>query len=453
MKSLDYEHGNITKTIIQSALPMLVAQVLNLLYNIVDRIYIGRIPEIGTVALGAVGLCFPVIIIITAFTNLYGSGGSPLFAIERGKKHDEKAKNIMNTAYWLLTVTSVVLMILIEIFARPILILFGATEQTLPYCLPYIHIYLLGTFFTMIATGMNPYINAQGFPSIGMVSVIIGAVANIILDPIFIFLFDMGVQGAAIATIISQAMSAFFVVHFLRSKKSMYKLEFCLHKEYVSSIVSLGLSNFIMQVTNGLVQIVCNNVLVAYGGYIYVSIFTIVSSVRQMLETPILAIMEGGSPFVSFNYGAKHPKRIIKGSIIMFISVFIYAGLIWACIEKWPQFFICIFSSDPSILTSAKQALHLYFYAFIFMDFQYCGQTIFKCLNKRKYAIFFSLLRKVFIVVPLTLWLPKVLSTPTHGVFVAEPISNVVGGLACFITMLITILPELKKMENERKWV
>ncbi len=445
MKQIDFSQGSITKNIFQTAIPMLVAQVLNLLYNIVDRIYIGRIPTVGSLALGAVGLCFPVITILSAFANLYASGGGPIFAIERGRKELTHASRIMNTCFYLLIVTAIALTVLGQVFARPMLILFGASKNTLPYCLPYLRIYLLGTIFSMMTIGMNPFINAQGYPRAGMITVLIGALANLILDPLFIFAFGMGVNGAALATIISQFLSALFVFFFLRKKSIEIRLELCTIKDLyrVKDILSLGLSGFIMQLTNGLVQVSCNSVLSQYGGDLYISIMTIVSSVRQMLEIPIWALTDGASSIISYNYGAAQNKRVKKAFQVMFIMTLVYAGLVCLAIESVPAFFISIFSNDAQILSKGISALHLYFFAFIFMVFQYCGQTMFKALNKRGYAIFFSLLRKAIIVIPLTYLLPSLFHFGSNGVFMAEPISNIVGGTLCILTMFMTVWKEL----------
>lgn len=432
---------------------MLVAQILSLLYNIVDRIYIARIPDIGTTALGAVGLCFPIIVIITAFSNLFGSGGAPLFSIERGKGDHENACQIMHTSFSMLTLCSILLMLTGLIFAKPILTLFGAGRENFDYACPYLMIYLLGTFPSMVATGMNPFINAQGYATTGMISVVIGAVANLILDPIFIFAFGMGIRGAAIATVISQILSAAFVLHFLLCKAE-YKVRL-LHREeirasskYAKNIISLGTAGFIMQLTNSLVTICCNNVLSVAGGDIYISVMTIVSSVRQLVETPLHAINEGASPILSYNYGACRPKHVRKAGAILSVMVLVYTAVTWSMIILIPEFLIRIFSSDTVLLKDAVIALKQYFAAFIFMDLQYIGQTVFKSLNKKKFAIFFSLLRKVFIVVPLTYLMPYALHMGTKGVFLAEPVSNVIGGSICFVTMLCTVLPELKKMEK-----
>lgn len=452
MKQIDFGSGSIAKNILKTALPMLVAQVLSLLYSIVDRIYIGRIPQTGTIALGAVGLCFPVIIIIAGFTNMFGLGGSPLFSMERGRSNHEKAGQIINTSFRLLILTAVIITIAGEALAPLLLRLFGATETEMAFSLPYIRIYLVGTLFIMVSTGMNPFINAQGYPVLGMVTVAIGAVANLILDPLFIFTMGLGVSGAAIATVISQGLSAVYVMRVLHGKRNKYPVRFMdggrITLPHAGEIVGLGMAPFIMQCTNSLVQIACNSVLMHFGGGIYVSVMTIVSSVRQILDTPVMAVTEGASPLISFNYGAKIPGNVRKAILIMTSIAVSYTLVIWILIEMVPEFFISIFTSDSAILADAVPALHIYFFAFIFQSFQYSGQTVFKALGKRKQTIFFSLFRKVVMVVPLTYIFPYLFHMGTSGVFLAEPVSNFIGGSACFITMLLTIMPELKKMEK-----
>ena len=455
MKRIDFENGTVTRNIFSAAIPMLVAQILSLLYNIVDRIYIARIPEVGTTALGAVGLCFPLIMIITAFANLFGSGGAPIFSINRGKGDSKTADDIMNTSFTMLCVSALILMAVGMLFARPLLVLFGASSDALSYAYPYLMIYLLGSLPSMIASGMNPFINAQGYAMVGMLSVAIGAVSNIILDPIFIFVFGLGITGAATATIISQVLSALFVFYFLHQKADL-KVRL-LHLDEIPScighagnIIGLGTVSFMMQLTSSLVNICCNSVLSATGGDVYISVMTIVSSVRQIVETPIGAMNDGTSPIISYNYGARRPKRVKKAIFVLACLVLVYTGITWSIILLAPELLIGIFSSDKILIKDAIPALKLYFMAFIFMDLQYIGQTVFKSLNKKKHAIFFSLLRKVFIVVPLTYFMPYVLHMGTDGVFMAEPVSNLIGGSLCFITMLITVMPELKRMENSK---
>ena len=326
MKQIDFEHGKITDNILRASIPMLVAEVLSLLYNIVDRIYIARIPDVGTTALGAVGLCFPIITIILAFSNLFGSGGAPLFSIERGRKDTKEASMIMNTSFFLICVCALLLMAVGMIFAKPILLLFGSSENGLIYAYPYLMIYLIGTFPSMVSTGMNPFINAQGYATTGMFSVAIGAIANLILDPVFIFVFGLGIRGAAIATVLSQILSAAFVLYFLR-KKTELKVRLLSEEEIrdcgrrAKNIISLGTAGFIMQLTNSLVTICCNNVLSVTGGDLYISVMTIVSSIRQIIDTPIHAITEGSSPVISYNYGARRPKRVFQSWLTMSVML------------------------------------------------------------------------------------------------------------------------------------
>lgn len=453
MKRIDFENGTITQNILGAALPMLVAQILNLLYNVVDRIYIARIPQVGTAALGAVGLCFPLIVIISAFANLFGSGGAPLFSIHRGQKQPQQALSIMDTSFTMLCGSGIVLMAIGLAFARPLLTVFGASADAMAYALPYLQLYLIGTLPSMLAVGMNPFINAQGYSTVGMLSVAIGAVANLLLDPLFIFALGLGVRGAAIATVLSQCLSAGFVLFFLMGKaelkvRLLHRDEIAPCLTYAKSIVSLGTAGFIMQLTNSLVTICCNNVLSATGGDIYISVMTIISSVRQLVETPIYAITEGSSPIISYNYGARRAARVRKAGIVMGAMVLAYTAVMWSMIILLPGTLIRVFSSDAELVADCIPTLKLYFAAFIFMDLQYIGQTVFKSLNKKRQAIFFSLLRKVFIVVPLTYLLPFAFGMGTNGVFMAEPVSNVIGGSLCFLVMLATVLPELKRMES-----
>ena len=471
MRKVDFSNGRITQDIIMTSLPMLVAQVLSLLYSIVDRIYIGRIPGTGTAALGAVGLCFPIIMIVAAFTNMYGMGGAPLFAMELGRGEKKTAGQIMNTAFRLLVMTSVVITAAGLLFSVPLLRLFGATDQVLPASLSYLRIYILGTFPLMISTGMNTYINAQGYATTGMLTVAIGAVANMLLDPLFIFVLKLGVPGAAIATVLSQTLSLLFVLRFLFSDKNEHPVSFPARQllipeksfadgipsgansvsagqrrtrirtflPYAGDIISLGTAPFIMQITNSLVQISCNQVLMHTGGALYVSVMTIISSIRSILDVPALAVTEGAFPVISFNYGAGKRAHVFKAIRVMMTICFPYTLIVWLLILIRPQIFFGIFSSDSALMVPTVRAMRLYFSAFIFQSFQYCGQTVFKALGKKKQAIFFSLLRKAVLVIPLTYLLPYAFGFGTDGVFLAEPVSNVIGGLACFTTMVMTM--------------
>lgn len=444
----DFSRGSVYRNIMEVAAPMILAQLLNLLYNIVDRIYIGRIPEVGTTALTGVGICFPIISLVSAFTYLYGNGGAPLCAMERGRGNEEEAEKLMGNSFFLLLVTGVVLLILGELFYRPVLYLFGASDATFVYAREYIRLYLLGTVFVMVSVGMNPFINSQGFGNMGMVSVLIGAALNILLDPLFIFGFRMGVKGAALATILSQLCSAVWVMWFLTSKKAVLKLKIsCMRLEAarVKRILGLGVSGFNMSFTNSLVQVVCNATLQTYGGDIYVGVMTVLNSVREICTLPVQGFTNGASPVMSFNYGEKAFERVKK--VIWFVTAVCisYTVLIWGTLRLAPAFFIRIFNDSPELLEKAVPSLHIYFFGFCFMALQFTGQSVFVALGKSRRATFFSLLRKAFIVAPLTVLLPRVANLGVDGVFWAEPISNLIGGCACFITMLCTILPELRK--------
>jgi putative MATE family efflux protein len=448
-KQVDFEKGSIGQNVIQTAVPMLVAQVLSLLYNIVDRIYIGRIPGEGTAALGGVGLCFPFIMVITAFTNLYGLGGAPLCAMALGRGDKKQAEKILNISFFLLAGTALVLTVTGLIFCRPLLYLFGASDTTIVYALPYLRIYLLGTIASMPASGLNPFINAQGFAGTGMLSIFIGAAANIILDPLFIFTFGWGVRGAAVATVISQCLSAVFVLRFLHGGRSELSLHvsYFRHVNYktAADITGLGFASFVMQITNSLVAVVCNHMLSTTGGDVYVSVYTIVSSVRQIMDVPVGAINDGASPIMSYNYGAGRYDRIRKTVLITTAWGIGYTCIMWLLVILFPAAFIRIFSSDGTILSTAVPALHLYFFAFVFQALQYSGQTVFKSLNMKKQAIFFSLFRKVIMVVPLTVLLPLIGGLGSQGVFIAEPVSNFIGGTFCFTTMMLTVYRRLGK--------
>lgn len=444
----DFSHGSVYRNILEVAVPMTFAQLLNLLYNIVDRMYIGRIPEVGTLALTGVGLCFPIITLITAFTYLFGNGGSPLCAMERGRGNDEEAEKLMGNTFTMLLLTGVVLMIIGFLFYKPILYLFGASDVTFPYAGDYITVYLLGTLFVMISLGMNPFINSQGFGNMGMFTVLIGAVMNIVLDPLFIFVFGMGVRGAAIATVLSQSISAAWVLRFLTGKRAVLHLKkeaMKLQWRRVRNIMALGVSGFIMAFTNSLVQIVCNATLQVYGGDLYVGIMTVLNSVREIFTMPVMGLSNGASPVMSYNYGEGAYGRVKKAIGFISIVCAAYTLVAWGILQVIPEFFIHLFNSEPELVSKGVPALHIYFFGFVFMALQFSGQSVFVALGKARKATFFSLFRKVIIVVPLTILLPMIGELGVDGVFWAEPISNLLGGCASFFTMLLTVMPELKR--------
>lgn len=450
----DFSTGSVYKNILEVAVPMTVAQFLNLLYNIVDRIYIGKIEKIGTLALGGVGICFPIIMLITAFTYLFGNGGGPLCAMERGRGNSEEAENIMGNTFVMLVITGLILMVFCSLFYKPILYLFGAGDETFQYARDYVRIYILGTVFVMISLGMNPFINSQGFGNTGMMTILIGTVLNIILDPIFIFVFNMGVKGAATATIISQFFSALWVIRFLTGKSAELRLKkksMVLKLQRILKIMSLGVSGFIMAFTNSLVQIVCNATLQVYGGDLFISIMTVLNSVREMFTMPVTGLTNGASPVMSYNYGQKAFDRVKKAVFFVTVSCVIYTFVVWGIVWVAPEVFIHIFNSDTMLIEKGVPALHMYFFGFCFMALQFAGQSVFVALGKAKQAVFFSIFRKVIIVVPLTIILPTINNLGVDGVFIAEPISNLIGGVACFVTMMLTVMPELngnKKIKN-----
>lgn len=448
MRKTDFENGDIKRCILSIAIPMMGAQFLSLVYNIVDRIYIGNLAQSGGFALGGIGICFPVITIINGFANLFGLGGAPLFSIERGKRNDSEAKKIMSTSFWMLAITGIILTVIVLIFHKPILQLFGASENTYKFAADYLVIYALGTVFQMISLGMNPFINCQGFAKTGMMTIVVGAVVNLILDPIFIFTFDLGVKGAAIATVLSQFLSALWVVFFITGKKPDIRLnirEIVINIECVANIIKLGTASFIMHCTDSIVQIVCNNVLLKTGGDFYISIMTVINSVRQIIQIPVTALTDGASTIISFNYGAKRNKKVKNSIIFMTITTFSYTIIVLIFIMLFPKMFLRIFGIENNLLNIGARAMRIYFSGFFMMALQYSGQCVYKSLNMPKHAIFFSLFRKVIIVVPLTLLLPYAFGT--DGIFLAEMISNFVGGGVCYITMYFTV----KRILNKNK--
>lgn len=450
----DFSKGSVAGNILRLALPMTVAQLINVLYSVVDRMYIGRLPDAAGNALTGLGLTFPIISIVTAFANLFGMGGSPLFSIERGRGNLEKAREILGNTFALLVGTGAMLTVVILLIKRPLLYAFGASDATYPYADGYITIYLLGSVFVMVSLGMNQFINAQGFGRKGMMTVLIGAVTNIVLDPLFIFVFDMGVQGAALATILSQFLSALWAFSFLRGKKALIRLErpcLKLRPRLVWQILSLGFSSFVMAITNSIVQVACNSTLQAFGGDLYVGVMTIINSVREVVSTPINGVTNAGQPVVGFNYGAQEYRRVRQGILFTTIVCVIYTTAVWLLLFLFPRFFIGLFSSEADMVEAAVPSMHIYFFGFFMMSLQMAGQSAAVALGRSKQAVFFSLFRKVVIVAPLTLLLPHLFGLGVTGVFLAEPISNFIGGGACYITMLLTIWREMVRKEKEKR--
>lgn len=450
----DFSQGSVIKNILRLALPMTLAQLINVLYNIVDRIYIGRIPKDATMALTGLGLCLPIISMVIAFANLFGMGGAPLCSIQRGKGNEQEAEAIMGNSFVMMVFCGLILTILGLTLKRPMLYLFGASETTISYADSYITIYLLGSVFVMVGLGMNSFINSQGFGKIGMLTVLLGAVTNIILDPIFIFSLNLGVQGAAWATIISQGLSALWIIRFLTGNKAILKLRkqsFPLKRQRILDIIGLGLSGFTMSITNSLVQIMYNASLARFGGDLYIGIMTVINSVREIISLPINGLTNSAQPVMEYNYGAGEYKRVKKAVIFMSLVSVIYTTIMWSLVHGFPEFFIRIFNHEGDLVESGIPAMQIYYFGFFMMSLQFAGQSVFVALGKSKNAVFFSIFRKVIIVIPLILILPNLFHLGVHGIFMAEPVSNFVGGLACYGTMLKTVWPELNEKKHNFK--
>lgn len=450
----DFSKGKVWSNIMAQAVPLILAQLVQLLYNVVDRIYIGHLPGADSLALTGIGLVFPLTTLVAAFTNLFGMGGAPLFSIERGAGNDERAEKILGNTFTMLFASSFVIFALCYIFRKPVLYLFGASDASYVYADEYLRIYLFGTTFTMLSTGLNGFINAQGFPKIGMMTTLIGALLNLILDPLFIFVSDMGVAGAALATIISQAVSAVWVMHFLLSRKgkAAYHIKLsCMKPEWklVGDITTLGMAGFIMQATNCMVQVVCNATLKVFGGDLYVGIMTVINSVREIMSLPVSGLTSGSQPVLGYNYGAGKYDRVKSGIRFTAAIGIAYTALAWIIVLIIPKQLMGIFTEDAQTIAYGAEALKTYFFGFVFMAFMFTGQSTFTALGYSKHAIFFSLLRKAIIVVPLVIILPRI-GFGVMGVFLSEPISNVIGGLASFITMYVTVYIKLKS-ETEVK--
>lgn len=444
----DFSQGSIIKNILKLAIPMTFAQLINVFYNIIDRVYIGRIPENATLALTGLGLCLPIISMVIAFANLFGMGGAPLCSIERGRGNDEEAERIMGNSFVLMLLCGMILTVLGLWWKRPLLYLLGASDATLPYAESYITIYLLGSVFVMVGLGMNSFINAQGFGKIGMLTVLLGAVSNILLDPLFIFVLKLGVQGAAWATVISQGLSALWIIRFLTGKQTILKLQkrsFYLERKRVLEIVGLGLSGFTMSVTNSFVQMMYNANLARFGGDLYVGIMTVVNSVREVISLPVQGLTNSAQPVMGYNYGAGEYQRVKQAVVFISVVAIVYTTAAWSLVHGFPEFFIRIFNQDAELVAAGVPAMQIYYFGFFMMSLQFSGQSVFVALGKSKNAVFFSIFRKVIIVIPLILILPSWFGLGTNGIFMAEPISNFIGGIACYGTMLFTVWPELNR--------
>jgi len=445
----NFAEGSIPRNILSMAGPLIIAELVSVIYNIVDRIYIGHIPDIGTTAFSGVGICLPLVSLVAAFASLSGMGGSPLFAIARGHGDEKQAKNILETDFTMLLCNSALLMLVLMPLLKPVLSVLGSDADTLPYAYSYMFIYMIGTPFVLISIGMNPFINAQGFARTGMLTVVIGAVLNIILDPIFIFGLKMDVRGAALATILSQFVSAVWVLHFIL-KRAPLRVE-RLHIDWTVSknILRLGATGFTMKVTNSLTQAVINMTLKAWGGelaYLYIASMSIISSIREVSWLPMQGFVEAYKPVASYNYGAGRYDRV-KEAIRFILTVNVsVAILMWCVIQFATEPLIRLFTSDAALIENTIPCMKAFFRFYFLMALMISSQNTFVSLNMPKKSIFFSLNRKVILVVPLTIILPYFVGV--MGAFHAEALSQLFGATLCFVAMYLTVYRHLDNWEE-----
>ena len=439
----------VTKLFFKLAIPSVLAQLVNLLYNLVDRIFIGRITDVGSTALTGVGVCFPLIIIVSAFSSLFGMGGAPKAAIKLGEGNKDEANKILGNSITMTLIFAVILTIIVMIFKEPILYLFGASENTIQYSLEYMNVYVWGTIFVMISLGLNAFITTQGFSKISMFNVIIGAAINIALDPLFIFGFNLGVKGAAIATIISQAISAFLVIRFLLSKKSILKIslkDLKIDIKIILSIIALGLSPFIMQVTESIISICFNTSLLKYGGDIAVGTMTILSSLMQFAMFPLQGFAQGAQPIISYNFGAKNPDRIKKTFKILLIICITYSVIFWGVSMIAPKTLISMFTEDASLIIFASNALRIYMAVICLFGIQIACQQTFVSLGNAPVSLFLALLRKVILLIPLIYIVPLFMDNKCNGIFLAEPIADFLAVSTTAIMFIVVFNKSMKKI-------
>lgn len=427
----------VSKLLAKLAIPAVIAQVINLLYNIVDRIYIGHIPEIGPSALTGVGLFMPILMLINAFAMLAGSGGAPRAAISMGKGDHKSAEKIMGNCFSLLVILAILLTSVFYITAPDLLVLFGASEVTLPYALSYARIYILGSIFVLIVLGMNPFITTQGFAKISMLTTVIGAIINIILDPVFIFLLDMGVEGAALATILSQAVGAIWILRFLTSEKSnlhLKKEDLVLDLKVILPVLALGISTFVMLSTESILSVSFTASLQEYGGDIAVGAMTIITSVCSLVTMPLQGICQGGQPIISYNFGAHNNDRVKEAFFTMFKVCATFSIIAWAILLLLPQLFAGMFTNDVTLIEYTTWTLRIYMAGIFAFGLQICCQQSFMALGQAKVSLFLAVLRKVILLIPLIFILPNYMRNKVLAVFLAEPISDLTAAFVTTIT-------------------
>lgn len=442
--------GNIPKLLAQLAIPAVIAQIINLLYNIVDRIYIGHIPNIGAAALTGVGLFTPILMLLNAFAMLVGSGGAPRAAIAMGKNDNDLAEKIVGNCFTLLFGISILLTFLFYWSAPALLKLFGASSATLSYATAYARIYILGSFFVLIVLGMNPFITTQGFAKISMMTTVIGAVINIILDPIFIFVFGMGVRGAALATVLSQAVGAVWILRFLTGKKTILRLKrnnLRLEPKVFGPCLALGISTFVMMSTESLLSVSFTSSLSRYGGDLAVGAMTIITSISQLVTMPLQGICQGGQPIISYNYGARQTERVKKAFFTQFIVCITYTIFFWIVVMLFPQLFAGIFTSNKELVEYSTWALRIYMAGIFSIGFQICCQQSFMALGQAKVSLLLACLRKIILLIPLIFLLPNFFSNKVFAVFLAEPVSDILAAAVTTITFF-TLFNKILRQES-----
>lgn len=418
------------KLVARLAMPAIAAQLINMLYNVVDRIYIGHMPGDGTLALTGLGVCMPVIMIVSAFAALVSMGGAPRASIFMGKGDNASAERTLGNCMSLQLILSVVLTAVLLIWNRDFLLAFGASENTIEYASGYMNIYAIGTVFVQLTLGLNAFITAQGFASMGMFTVLIGAVANIILDPIFIFGFHMGVQGAALATILSQAISAVWVIRFLRGKKTILRLKkenFGLGQKIILPCVALGLAPFIMQASESVLAVCFNASLLRYGGDVAVGAMTILTSVMQFTMLPIQGLAQGAQPVSSYNFGAGNAKRVKQTFWLLLKCSVVYSTLMWAAVMAFPRIFAGIFTPDAALMDYSQWALRIYFAVSVLMGVQIACQMTFISIGNAKSSIAVAVMRKFVLLIPLIYILPAIFENQTMAVYLAEPVADFIA--------------------------
>lgn len=444
-KGINLGEGKVSSLLFKLALPAIIAQLVNVLYNIVDRIFIGRIPN-GEIAMAGVGVAFPIIMIVSAFSALIGMGGAPIAAIKMGAKDNDEAEKIMSNSFSMLIIIGAILTVVFLVFKESILYAFGASDKTINYAIDYLTLYLIGTVFVQIALGMNPFVNTQGFAKTGMLTVMIGAVINIVLDPIFIFIFNMGVKGAALATVCGQLVSALWVLKFLFGKTSVLKIR----KKYlvpklnvILPVIALGVSPFIMQGTESLVIIIMNNQLSIYGGDLAIGAMTIMSSIMQIVMLPLMGLSQGAQPIISYNYGAKKMERIKATFKLLLISCLVYTGVMWTLLMIVPKMFVLIFNNNPNLVEITSWSIKIYFAGVIMFGAQIACQQTFLALGQAKTSLILALLRKIILLIPLAFILPNFFEEGLKGVLMAEPVADI---LSATITVICFIIFYKKKL-------